>query len=302
MKRPAFQFYPADWRKDVELRSCTVAARGLWIDLMCLAHECEPYGYLMVNGKAMTPAQIAGQIGLTAIECKRLMQELIDNGVARVNDAGAVYSKRMVDDERVRNARAEGGKAGAEHGPKGKEHGIKGGKKGGSEKATKGGSETPLAENSDPPSNPPPSSSSSSSASAIPSDPDGSGAAPPLSAKDRVWLLGPPLLGDTQPNRALLGKLAKTYGEDVLATVLAEATLEHPIDPKAWVTAACEAKGKARPKVNGNHAPQSTLDLLNRDPHPAWVIEAGFPDIFAAESAGCGPGNAAKFRDGRRLA
>ena len=30
MKRPAFQFYPSDWRKDMALQSCSVAARGLW--------------------------------------------------------------------------------------------------------------------------------------------------------------------------------------------------------------------------------------------------------------------------------
>ena len=57
VKRPAFQFYPGDWRKDVQLRSCSVAARGLWIDLLCVAHECEPYGHLMINGRPMTPAQ-----------------------------------------------------------------------------------------------------------------------------------------------------------------------------------------------------------------------------------------------------
>ena len=83
MKRPAFQFYPADWRKDVELQSCSMAAQGLWINVMCLAHECEPYGHLTINGKAMTPAQLGRQVGLSARECETLLDELIDAGVAR---------------------------------------------------------------------------------------------------------------------------------------------------------------------------------------------------------------------------
>lgn len=165
MKRPSFQFYPGDWRKDVELRSCSIAARGLWIDLMCVAHECEPYGHLALNGRPMTHAQIAGQIGIPAAQIKKLMDELIANGVARVTDDGTVYSKRMTDDERLRSARAEGGKAGSEHGIKGASHGVKGGRpsavKGGADDAGKGGFETPLETCT----KPPPSSSSSSSSS-----------------------------------------------------------------------------------------------------------------------------------------
>jgi hypothetical protein len=113
MKRPAFQFYPADWRKDVELRSCSLAARGLWIDMLCIAHECDPYGHLVLNGKPMTAIKIAGQIGgITGPQVQRLIDELIENGVARIKEDGTLYSKRMVEDERLREIRAEAGKLG----------------------------------------------------------------------------------------------------------------------------------------------------------------------------------------------
>jgi hypothetical protein len=140
--------------------------------------------------------------------------------------------------------------------------------------------------------------------------PDGTGAAAPkppandlpdpapLTDRDRMWLLGPPLLGDSATTRSLLGKLAKTYGDDVLAAVLAEATANVPIEPKAWVTAACATRAKAKPKVNGH--PYEPADLL-ADPTPEWATRAGFADRFQAENAGCGPGNAAQFRDGRRV-
>ena len=161
MKRPAFQFYPADWRKDVELRSCSIAARGLWIDILCIAHECDPYGHLAINGRPMTATKLAGQVGLTAAQCKTLLDELIENGVARIDGEGVIYSKRMVQDEDVRNRRADGGKAGSEHGKKGAEHGIKGGRPRKERRDLKTPLKTPLVVYEEPP----PSSSSSSSPS-----------------------------------------------------------------------------------------------------------------------------------------
>ena len=166
MKRPSFQFYPADWRKDIELKACSIAARGLWIELMCIAHECEPYGTLTVNGRPMNNAQIAGQVGLSVAQCKTLLQELLDNGVARkTDDGGAIFSKRMVDDEHLRNVRAAGGKLGAEHGAKGGSHGSKGGRP----RSDEGGKDQPHDDEGKggflPPLKPPPSSSSSSSSS-----------------------------------------------------------------------------------------------------------------------------------------
>lgn len=113
MKRPAFQFYPADWRKDVELQSCSMAAQGLWINLMCIAHECEPYGHLTINGKAMNAAQIGRQVGLPEVDVDGLLTELMESGVARLADTGALFSLRMVKDEKLRNLRAQaGGKGG----------------------------------------------------------------------------------------------------------------------------------------------------------------------------------------------
>ena len=166
-KRPAFQFYPSDWVSDPALKSCSLAARGLWIDMLCIAHASEPYGHLTVNGKPMTAAQLARMVGAHERECARLLTELEDAGVLSRTDAGIAYSRRMVRDEEFRKLRAEHGAKGAEHGVKGAEHGAKGGRP----KRTKGGSETPLNHDGrgvskpplSPPIYPPPSSSSSSS-------------------------------------------------------------------------------------------------------------------------------------------
>lgn len=173
MKRPAFQFYPSDWRKDMALQSCSVAARGLWIDMLCIAHECDPYGHLTVNGKPMSSAQIGRHTGLTQRECERLLVELADAGVSSSTDEGVIFSRRMVRDEDLRNRRADGGKAGSEHGAKGAEHGAKGGR--------------PPKERGDkkPPLEPPPSSSSSTSVD-TPISPQGGKKSSPVGLK--AWL------------------------------------------------------------------------------------------------------------------
>jgi len=44
MKRPSFQFYPADWKNNSKLRRCSEAARGAWIDVLCLLHDSDEYG------------------------------------------------------------------------------------------------------------------------------------------------------------------------------------------------------------------------------------------------------------------
>lgn len=112
MKRPAFQFYPADWRKDPALSACSLSARGLWIELMCIAHEASAYGVLSINGKPMAPTQIARMVGESPAAVVKLLAELEDAGVFSRDEQGCIYSRRMVKDEHLRNVRADAGRLG----------------------------------------------------------------------------------------------------------------------------------------------------------------------------------------------
>ena len=112
MKRPSFQFYPADWRKDPALSACSLAARGLWIELMCIAHEGDNYGHLSINGKPMTTQQVARMVGESPTTVVKLMTELEDANVFSRGEDGSIYSRRMVKDERIRNVRADAGRLG----------------------------------------------------------------------------------------------------------------------------------------------------------------------------------------------
>lgn len=112
MKRPAFQFYPGDWQHDAALHSCSVSARGLWIEMMCIMHQASPYGFLVLNGKGIDPAQLARIIGAQEKEVSKWLAELDSAGVYSKDEKGVIYSRRMVRDEQLRTIRAEAGKLG----------------------------------------------------------------------------------------------------------------------------------------------------------------------------------------------
>lgn len=112
-ERPWMKFYPADWRADPMLRVCSIGARGLWIELLSLCHESERYGHLLVNGKQPTDRQIAALAGVDMSELPGLLAELEEQGVFSRDRNGAIYSRRMIRDEKkAEHARKIGKKGG----------------------------------------------------------------------------------------------------------------------------------------------------------------------------------------------
>lgn len=112
MKRPSFQFYPADWLRDTALRSCSTGARGLWIDMICWMHEGSPYGHLKVGEKVILPDNLARMVGETLEVVEGWIKELKQAGVFEYAEDGSICSRRMIRDEHLRNTRAAGGKLG----------------------------------------------------------------------------------------------------------------------------------------------------------------------------------------------
>jgi len=102
-KRPSLQFYPADWRNDPALRMCSPAARGLWIDMICIMHEANPYGHLVVSGVAVSPEELAMIVGGTPKDVAKWLDELHRRKVYSVTDGGVIFSRRMVRDETDRD-------------------------------------------------------------------------------------------------------------------------------------------------------------------------------------------------------
>lgn len=128
MRRPSFQFYPGDWSANPNLKRCTFAERGIWLEVMCLMHDQEPYGVLRWPLKEIAQAVGCKQAELQSLARKGVLKGADDtlsepfiytprsgrkDGVPVTlidRQAGPIwYSSRMVKDEHVRNVRGESG-------------------------------------------------------------------------------------------------------------------------------------------------------------------------------------------------
>lgn len=112
-KLPYMQFYPGDWLSDPALRACSMAAKGLWIDLLCLMWESPERGVLRTkSGSKTVPNRVAKMLGLKPFSCQKLIQELEENGVLSRDENGEIFSRRMVREEELRKVRQEAGRKG----------------------------------------------------------------------------------------------------------------------------------------------------------------------------------------------
>lgn len=126
MRRPSFQFYPGDWSSNPNLKRCTFAERGIWLEVMCLMHDQDEYGVLRWPLK-----EIAGAVGCKASELQALVRKGVLKGddshldepfvyvprsgrkdgdpvtLVDIQDGPIWYSSRMVKDEHVRTIRGE---------------------------------------------------------------------------------------------------------------------------------------------------------------------------------------------------
>lgn len=108
-KLPGFMFYPADWQKDPNLKRCTKAEKGFWMDLLCVMFECEDRGVLSTDDVPWTDEEIAGAVlGDTSANLS-MLSELLRKGVAYRSQSGAIFCKRMVEDEKLRKTRQKSG-------------------------------------------------------------------------------------------------------------------------------------------------------------------------------------------------
>lgn len=92
------KFYPRDWRGDQALRAISIAARGMWMECLCIMHEAKPYGHLVLNGKPVGDDALARMTGVSVDEVSALMAELRQAGAFSVTREGIIFSRRMTKD------------------------------------------------------------------------------------------------------------------------------------------------------------------------------------------------------------
>lgn len=231
MNRPSFQFYPGDWTANPNLKRCTFAEKGIWLEVICLMHDQDEYGVLRWPLKEIAEAVKCRAADLLALarkgvlkgDDKHLSEPFIyvprsgrkDGEPVTLIDtqAGPIwYSSRMVKDEYVRTIRGDQTRFGAAKG-----------------EAPKPSPKPPLSDGA----------SSSSSSSGKPKTIPTSSDVPSTSKPSSIWDLGQQLLG----SRAFVTHLIKDYGESAVTAGIAELSTLSVNDPRAWI------KGK----LNGIH-------------------------------------------------
>lgn len=109
---PWSKFYWSDWRSDPRLRMCGLAARGLWIEMLALMHEADPYGHLLVHGRPPTDTQLAVLVGAPPSTIPELLGELRLAGVFSQGAKGVIYSRRMTRDAKKSRVAVKNGASG----------------------------------------------------------------------------------------------------------------------------------------------------------------------------------------------
>lgn len=253
MSRPSFQFYPGDWSKNANLRRCSPAARGVWVDILCLLHDSEAeYGVLRWPLKDVANAASAPMPLVKELVAKGVLKGADKNAepyVYRPKHAGKVgepvilvapldgpvwFSSRFVRDEYVRQRRGESTRFDTANQP--------------DSRSPKGGIGERQGDG--------PSTSSSSSQETSEANASAADAAagsvdksekpektPEEMAKAELWHAGKSLLIEADVPKAqcgtFLGKLVTDYGAFVVLDAVRCAVKETPADPREYLKATC---------------------------------------------------------------
>ena len=96
-KSPGFWFFTGDWMKDPELRFCSLFARGLLVDLLCILFEAKEQGYASnPDGSPRSDEQIADAVsGGSREEKLAALAELERSGVLSRDSRGVLFSRRI---------------------------------------------------------------------------------------------------------------------------------------------------------------------------------------------------------------
>lgn len=118
-KNPWVKWYWADWLSAHDLRACSLAARGLWIEMLAIMARASIKGMLTVNGKSLDSKSLAKIVGESPATIDVLLTELYDNGVYSVLPDGTIINRRLYRESELSQKRAEAGRLGGLKGSKG---------------------------------------------------------------------------------------------------------------------------------------------------------------------------------------
>lgn len=129
------QFFPADWRGNAKLRRCSEAARGAWIDVLCVLHDSDEYGVCRWPLRDLARAAGVSTRSINELVANEVLKGADHNAepfvfapfhggqfgeqvtLVEANGGPVWYSSRLVRDEYVRHRRGSGSQFTTENQP-----------------------------------------------------------------------------------------------------------------------------------------------------------------------------------------
>jgi uncharacterized phage protein (TIGR02220 family) len=111
-QNPWTKWYWQDWCADAGLRSSSLAAKGLWMDILSIMARSKKKGFLLDGERPMDIKTLAKFTGETMEIVAGLLMELCEHAVFSTTEDGIIFNRRMVRDSEISDIRAMSGRRG----------------------------------------------------------------------------------------------------------------------------------------------------------------------------------------------
>lgn len=111
MSKGALKFDVQKWRDSADVRSCAPLARAVWLEMLCVMAEAEPFGFFLIDGKKVGPGRFAQVANMTVEDVQSGIAQLEKAGVFSRDGEGRIYCRKMARDARFGAAQSARAKA-----------------------------------------------------------------------------------------------------------------------------------------------------------------------------------------------
>lgn len=121
---PFMKFFVDDYLGDDNVQLCSLAAQGLWCNMLFRMHKAPKRGYLCLKKQPMTKEMAIKALAKWTANPEQTISELLteldDHGVYSTDADGCIYNRRMLKEVELSEKRARAGRKGGST-PKGKQ-------------------------------------------------------------------------------------------------------------------------------------------------------------------------------------
>ena len=111
-KNPWIKWFWQDWQREEGLRLASLAAKGLWVEMLCIMSGSTRKGFLLIGDKPVPSKDLADLTHTPESEIITLTKELRRRGVFSETDENIIFNRRMAREAALSEAKAKAGRLG----------------------------------------------------------------------------------------------------------------------------------------------------------------------------------------------